>query len=548
MRSRHLLVLGTLATLCAHCQRGAAPASPTSTPLPPTAATVPATPAAAPAPAASRILRFALDAEPQFLDPGLADDFAGVQVDYALFEGLVAESGENKTIVPGVAERWEISPDGKQYTFYLRKNARWSDGKPVTAHDFVYAWERVLNPATASEYSFLMFYLKNGKDYNSGKLKDPAQLGFKAIDDYTLSVELENPTAYMMELFTYWTYSPVPRWTIEQHGPQWVLGGKMVSNGPFQLTEWSPHKLIAVVKNPHYWDAAAVKLPGINYQAVEDKETALRMYETGELDIVPGIPELKIPQFSGRPDFLLYPYLANDYLEMNSSRPFFADKRVRRALTMALDRKTLAEQYLQKMKMPTDSFVPPGLGTYVSPPGLPYDPVSAKALLAEAGYADPAKLPTIELSYNSDSVIQQMAQVVQRMWKENLGLTATLTNKDYKTHLKEMKLKNFDVGRKRWIGDYADPNTYLELYTSYSGMNYGGWGSADYDALIEQAAREPDTAKRLLTLQNAEKILLDSAPIIPLYVHYKAMLIRPEVKGFYKDYLDHHPVKTVWLQ
>lgn len=523
------------------CQRGTPPAAaPTATPT--------ATPAPVATPAAPKVLRYAMETEPGYIDPGLTNEMNGVHVAMALFEGLLIKNPVKNTIEPGVAERWNVSPDGLQYTFYLRNTARWTDGTPVTAHDFAYAWERVLNPATASEYAFALFYLKNGKAYNGGTLKDASQLGFRATDDYTLQVTLEAPTGYMMELFTFWTYAPVPRKAVEQHGGQWTLPGKIISNGPFRLTAWEPNKIISAEKNPTYWDAAAVKLDRIDFIPVEDKETALRLYETGALDVLPGLPELKIPQLLGRPDVLFYPYLANDYLVFNTTRPFFADKRVRQALTMALDRVSLCDNYLQKIKKPLSGFVPPGTGDYVSPPGLPYDPVRAKALLAEAGYSDPTKIGSIELRYNTDPILKQMAQVVQRMWKENLGIDVTLVNEEYKTHLKVINMMQYDVGRRRWIGDYTDPNTYLELMTTQSTMNQTGWGNADYDRLLEQAGREPDRTKRLQYLHDAEKILLESAPILPMYVHNKAMMLRPTVHGIVPDMVDQHPFKYVTIQ
>lgn len=497
------------------------------------------------APSAERFLNFDNGAEPEYLDPGMMSGDIESNLAHALFEGLTEYDPKDLHPVPGVAERWEISPDGRGYTFFLRKNAQWSDGKPVTAHDFVYTWERVLNPKTAAKYAFILFYLKNGKAYNDGTLTDPTQLGFKALDDLTLQVTLEHPTPYFLQLTSYYTYRPVPKWVVEAHGPRWTRPAHMVSNGAFVLKSWVPHKEIVVVKNPTYWDAAHMKLAGIRFLPIDDLETGLKLYEAGQSDYMKEPPTTKLPALMGRPDLVRAPFLATYLYRINVTKPPLNDVRVRRALALAIDRKTLAEKYLQNTKLPWASMVPAGLHGYTPAPGPDFNPTEAKRLLGEAGYTDPTTFPPITILYNTQETHKLIAEVIQQMWRQHLGIQVGMHNEEWKSYLKDMQQLNYQIARYGWIADYPDPNSFLELFLSYSGENMTGWSNPEFDRLLEAAKAEADPSKRLHLLHQAETTFLHDLPAMPIYTYIRWYLLRPTVKGFYPTLQDIHPFKYV---
>lgn len=486
-------------------------------------------------------------AEPEYLDPGMMTGVVESNISNALFEGLMQMDAKDAHAVPGVAERWEITEDGKVYTFFLRTNAKWSDGQPVTAHDFVYAWERVLNPKTGAPYAYILYFLKNAEAYNAGKLADPKQLGFVAIDDHTLKVTLKNPAPFFIELLTHSTYYPVPKWAVEAHGARWTRVGNIVSNGPFMLKKWVPHEEILAVKNPHYWDAVVVKALGIRFLPVEEKETALKMYEAGEIDIDWELPVMKIPSLMHRPDFVQHPFLASYFYRVNTTRKPFTDVRVRQALSMAIDRTTLTDQYMKKTEIASDRLVPPGMAGYERAAGLGFDPAKARQLLAEAGYPDPSKFPSFAIHYNTDDRHKLVAQVIQQMWKEHLGIRVTLHNEEWKSYLKTQRLLGYDVTRSGWTADYPDPDNFLSLFTSYSTLSNTGWKNAAYDKAVEASMQVTDWEKRFFHLKQAEAIILREAPILPIYTYKKMMLVRPYVKGFHGTPPDHHSYKWVWI-
>lgn len=531
------IIAGTmLVTVNVGCSRKAAPTAP----APVAKATPPVTPAAN-----ERFLRISLETEPAYLDPGMLTETASFDVAIALFEGLVGYDPKTARAIPALASHWEISEDRTVYTFHLQPTAQWSNGEALTAQDFVYAWERVLNPATGAEYAFALHYIKNGKAYNQGTLKDPSQLGVRALDAHTLQVTLEQPTPFFLDFLCFASFYPVPRAVVEQYGSQWTKPEHIVSNGPFRLTQWKVNDELTVVKNEHYWDRAHVRLPGIRFFPIEDLETALKMYEAGDLDVAASVPDKRIPTLTGRPDFVLSPMLAVDFYRLNVTKPPLNNLKARQALALAIDREAISKEYLQNAKYASASLVPPGVGAYQPASGLVFDPVRAKALLAEAGYKDPATFPTITLYYNTDATIKLAAQIVQRMWKEHLGINAELRNEEYKTLLSRVNTMDYQIARSRWIGDYVDPNTFLELFLSGSTINRTGWANPQFDQLMAQANRAADPAQRNRLLQQAEGVLLNEAAAIPIYIHTKPYLIRPEVQGYFANISDRHPQKGI---
>lgn len=499
-------------------------------------------------PSAQRYLNFNVWNEPEYIDPGLLGGAYASIIGRNIFEGLYQANPETAAAEPALALGYTLSKDAKTYTFTLRKDAKWSDGKPVTAHDFVYAWERVLNPNTAAHYAFFMHYVKNARAYNLGESTDASTLGFRATDDHTLVVELENPTPFFLDLLCYPTYYPVPKWTIEAHGNKWTHDANIVTNGPFHVTKWVQNKELVASKSPTYWDAENVKIAGIRFLPIEDKETALKMYYAGEIDINWQLPSMKIPALMKRDDYVNHAWISTYYYRLNTRKAPLNDERVRQALAYAIDRETLVNKYLQKTVIPWSSMTPAGLEGYDVPPGLAFDPARAKALLTEAGYGEGGKaFPTLSLLYNTDDRHKLIAQIVQQMWSEHLGITVQLHNQEWKSYLKAMKTGDYDIARSGWIGDYGDPNTFLEYFKTESGHNWTGWSNPEYDGLIFKAAEQDNPAERMQTLAAAERIILDESPTVPVYNDVKHMLVSPEVRGFYGNIQDIHAMKSVYF-
>lgn len=497
--------------------------------------------------ASGQVLRVHLGDEPEYLDPSLASDNVSHTIIFQLFESLLTIPARDDDPSPGVAKSWKASADLTSFTFYLRKDALWSDGKPVTAGDFAYAWERVLNPLTASQYAFLLYPIKNAKDYNTGALKDPKLLGIKVVDEHTLEVHLEHPTPYFPEMVTQSTYMPIPRWAVEKFGDQWTRPENIVSNGPFTLHERIPYKKIALAKNEKYWDASSVKLPKLEFYPNEDSETALKMYESGQVDIQTYLPTNKIPSLMGRPDFDAHPQLATYYYMLNMRLPLFQDKRVRQALALSIDRKELCEKYLQGINAPTDVLVPSFMHGYKGVQGLGFDPEKARQLLKEAGFDETHPFPVTTISYNTRDLHKLVAQVVQQMWKKNLGIDVKLRNEEWKSFIKTTQSGNFDIARKSWSADYTDPITFLDLFISESDQNEGAWKNPAFDDLIRLSGLETSDKARKKLLRQAEQMLISDIPVIPLLNDTRAQLIRPTVKGYYGNSRDQHPFKNVYI-
>ncbi len=504
-------------------------------------------PVAQPTANSERYLNFNNLGEPEYLDPGLMSGVREVNIAGSLFEGLFAYDAKTGAPVPAGAEKWSASADGKTYTFTLRKNAKWTDGTPVTAKDYMFAWERVLNPKTAAKYSFVYYYIQNAKEYNEGKITDASQLGFRALDDYTLEVTLAQPAPFFTGLLANPSYFPVPRQAVEKFGDKWTLPEHIVTNGAFALKSWVPYKEIVVAKSPTYWGAASVKLAGVRFLPIEDKETALKMYEAGEVDVSWEVPTTKAPSLMKRPDFVKAGYLANEYYQLNTAKPPLNDVRVRKALAMAIDRKTLVEKFLQGTEVVDPGFVPSGMQGYVVAQGPTYDPEGARKLFAEAGFADGSTFPVQTIHYDTRDENKIVAQIIQQMWKQNLGITTELFNEEWKTYLKTNNMRNFQITRTGWVGDYLDPNTFLDLMTSYSQQNNTNWANPTYDHLVENSLKELNATKRLAMLHDAEALLLAEMPIIPLFTKSKMMMVRENLKGFYANLMDQHAFKEMYF-
>lgn len=504
----------------------------------------------------TQILHRSLGADVAELDPHVATGLPELNVVSTLFEGLVAEDPQDLHPVPGVAERWDISADGLTYTFLLRTNARWSNGEPVTARDFLASFRRVLTPSFGADYADMLHVVQGAEAYHRGQMADFAQVGFAAPEDRTLIITLEHPMPHFLSLLSHPVWFPVHLPTLEKSGPSAQRGGSwtrpesFVGNGPFNLREWRPGKTIVVEKSPHYWDAAHVRLQAIHFHPADSVEAEERAFRAGQLHITEALPVSKVDTYRrDQPGVLrISPFLDTYFYRLNVTRPFLNDRLVRRALSRAIDRTALVEKVTRGGQQPAHSFTPPNTAGYELPAGLADDSAAARELLAAAGYPGGRGLPAFDLLINSSGNHRVIAEAVQEMWRRELGVTARLVNMEQKTLLSLRRTRDYQILRSDWAGDYLDPAAFLGIFTSGSGNNHTGWASADYDALIYEAARTPDTAARHALLRRAETILLAEVPIIPVFHYTTVRLVHPAVRGWHDNPLDHHPYKQVWLE
>lgn len=502
----------------------------------------------------NKVIKVNLGADPKTIDPGLNNSVEGSKVIVNAFEGLTNLDKDEK-VIPGVAEKWDVSKDGLHYTFHLRKDAKWSDGKPVKASDFEYAWKRVLNPDTASEYATQLFYLKNGEAYNQSKNEKATkkatadEVGVKATDDYTLDVTLEGATSYFLSLQAFPTYMPVRKDIVESHPKDWTIKPETyVSNGPFMMKEHKMKDSINFVKSPNYWGSKDVKLDGIQFKVLEQESSYFAAFKTGQLDMIDKPPIQEIPNLLKDTTATSYPYLGTYYYDFNISanaasvNPDAAkalkDVRVRKALSLAIDRTSITKEISKGGELPATSFVPSGV---TDEKGVKFknkeyfnktaNVEEAKKLLAEAGYPDGKGFPKLEVIYNTLQAHQSIAVAVQDMWKKNLGIDVTLRNLERKVQLTEANKHNFVVNRDGWIADYNDPMTFLDIFITTNGNNYCGYNNPKYDELITAAKHEGDAEKRTAMLHQAEDMLIEDMPIMPIYEYTEVVCMNKKLTG-----------------
>ena len=500
-------------------------------------------------PPRENVLRFANGAEPETYDPGLARGQADGRIVHILFEGLTNPDPITLAPTPGQAYRWEIGDEGLTYTFHLRPGLEWSDGTPLTARDFVWSWLRVLNPATAAGYATALYPIAGAEAFNKGTLTDPAQVGIHAPDDSTLVVRLHDPTPYFLFLTQFYTYMPVQRLTLERYGRQWTRPGNIVCNGPFALKEWRQQDRFEFARNPRYWDAAHVGLDGIIAYSLEDLNTTVNLYKSGVIDWTTSgnIPSPFLPYLLHKADFQHVPFQAVYFYSINVTRKPFDNVWLRRALNYAVDREAIARDLLKGTREPWGNFVPLGYPGYRNPPGLTCDPERARACLAKAGYPGGKGCPKISILFNTSEDHRRIAEAIQQMWARELHVTVELSNQEWGSFLGATTSLQYDVARRSWIGDYLDPNTFLGVMMSGDGNNRTGWSNARYDALLHGAEHELDPARRMALLEQAEALLLDECPVIPIYHYTVNDLVKPYVRGIEPTALDTHPLKSVWI-
>ncbi|HSW12272.1 MAG TPA: peptide ABC transporter substrate-binding protein [Solimonas sp.] len=508
-----------------------------------------------PALAATPPLRIGNGAEPQTLDPHKTETVDGSRIVRDLCEGLTSVSPTGDVIAGG-ASRWEISPDGLEYTFYLRPEARWSNGDPVTAEDFVAGLQRAVDPKTGSSYAQMLTPLLNAEAVITGK-QPPTTLGAEALDPLTLRIRLHGPTPYLLGLLSHTTSFPIHRPSLKQHGEQFARPGKMVCNGAYKLDQWVVQSHVKLSRNPHYWDAAHTRIETVVYHATEDTNSELKSYRAGELDVATGFPAVQTPwvrKYLGD-QLRVATYLGISYFGYNVSRqPFKDNLKLRQALALAVDREILVRKVLYGLSPVAFGWVPPGTADYTpqTPAWAKWTPAQrlaeARRLYAESGYTDdePAQ---VEIRYNTSQDNKRVAVVLAAMWKQWLGVESTLVNEEWKVFLNTRKLKKqTQVFRSGWIGDYNDATTFLDIMHSTHGQNDTGWSNSHYDALLAQASIETDTARRREMLQEAERILMAELPMIPISFSSSKNLVKPWVKGWQDNILDYHYSKDLWIE
>ena len=559
------------------------------------------------------------------IDPAIVTGAPEGRIIRALFEGLTMPHPETLEPQPSAAESWDISDDGLVYTFTLRRGAVWSDGTPVTSHDFAFSFQRLLHPGTAAEYAYEMWYVEGAEEYTRmrvaagdaveielphevetsqpwpraevlrGTLKsiddapfladaaengEPAKIynveidgrqrrfersglhgeeyqwllpdfektvAIETIDDGTLRMKLQHPVPYFLTLMGFYPMFPVQRECLERFGsPLWTKPENLVTNGPYRMESRRIRDRIRLVKSDTYWNRDNVHIRTIDALAVKSETTMLNLYLTGEVDYILQVPTPVAPDLMRRSqnDFKPQPYMATYYYRLNVNRPPFDDVRVRKALGLAIDKAEIVERVTRSGQRPATSFVPDVMSDDVDyTPGRcgEYDPEEARRLLAEAGFPEGRGLPPVEILFNDVEAHQAIAELVQAQWQRNLGVNVQLAKMEWSAYQSRTRARDYMVSRAAWIADYSDPNTFLDMFVTDGENNQTGWGNPEYDRLVREAREQADVAQRMRMFHDAEQILMDEMPIVPVYYYVTTAMVRPYVKGFYFNSQDVHP-------
>lgn len=486
-----------------------------------------------------------IHSEPPTLDWTLATDNVSITILHNLMEGLAAYDNKLQP-KPALAKKWDVSKDGKTYTYTLREGVQWSDGVPLKAQHFVDSWERLLNPKTASEYAYFLFDLVGAQEYNEGKQKDFSKVGVKAVNDSTLVVTLNKKAAFFPTIPTFTVTYPIRKDLIEKFGNKWTDPSNMVTVGPFVLKEWKHDSKLTMAPNAKYYGTKP-KLEKVNAYIVNEDTTAINMFESGTLHYVSRLPALEIERLKASPAYKNSPYLRGYYYGFNVNKAPFNDVRVRQAFAHAIDRSQIVS-LLKGGQIPSTSWVPKGMPGYEPKVGLDFDVKKAQKLLAEAGYPEGKGFPAVTFMFDTRDDNKMIAERLQAMWKKNLGVDLKAQNEDWKVYLNRLKSDVPSMFRLGWGADYPDPDNFLNLFTSTSGNNHTQWKNAEYDKLIEQAAGETSMAKRLALYKKAQVILTEKdTAIIPLFVDALNVLVSPTVKGLELNAMDQLQLKSVQM-
>lgn len=500
------------------------------------------------------ILLLGNGSEPHSLDPHINSSMNGHHVIMSLIEGLIAPHPTDDSLPhPGIAYKWE-NENNTVWTFHLR-DTNWTNGDPVTAHDFIYGFKRILSPRLGSQYAEMLFSMENAKAFNEGEITDFTKVGAEAIDDHTLQITLKDPIPYFYNIVKHTSWFPVNRRTVEKHGAMddpannWIRE-EYVGNGPFKLKNWQMNQIIEVEKNPDYWDAASIKLNGIKFFPIVSENTENQMFDAGALHLTYQVPADMVPIYLEKkePTLRIDPYLGTYYYVLNVTVPPLDNPKVRKALSLAINRKTLVRRVTQRGELPATSFTPPGIKSYQPEPMESYNPKRARELLAEAGYPGGKDFPKFTLLFNTLERHKAIAEAIQQMWKQILGIDIEIRNQEWKVFIDTLAAGNYQIARKGWIGDYMYPDTFLRILKSDSGQNDSKYSNPKYDSLLESSYLEKDDRKRLEILAKAESIILDELPIIPIYYYVKDHRIDLRVKGWHPTPMDVRNYKNVYFE
>ncbi len=488
-------------------------------------------------------LVFVLHNEPDGIDPNITSNSFAAPFLTNCFEGLVTYNS-NSELVAGLAESWDISSDGKVYTFHLRPDLKWSDGSALTAHDFVYSIQRVLKPETAAQYlTMVTDYILNAQEVYDGT-KAPEELGVKAIDDDTLEITLIDPAPFFIDILSMYVFSPVQQATIEANGDKWTLSPESyVVNGPFKITQMNMGESVVLEKNEHYYNADAVTLEKITFRYIMDQATALSAFQSGEIDGFREVPSADLAKLKAESDDLysIAQYATTYYLINNAKAPY-NDPLVRKAINLAIDRQALIDNILQGSGTPAMALVSPGY----SANGVKYEDgrgdfglsatanaEEAKKLLAEAGYPNGEGFPTIQLSYYTNPQVKQIVEAMAQMLETNLGVKVEISTEEWKVYYDNVKAGNYEVAAMGWGADYLHPMTFFPLFMTDDPLNNSNYANPDYDAAVKAAKIEQDPVKAIELMRNAEDILMADYPFMPLYYRSTNLMMKPYVKGWY---------------
>jgi len=492
-------------------------------------------------------------AEPESLDPAIVTGQPDMRVVSALFEGLTRTDPETGKPIPGLAYKWDISPDGLVYKFYLRQNLKWSNNEdPITSEDVYWSWIRALDPMTASDYAGQLFCIKNAEAFNSGRLKDPSMVGICCLAPDVFVVTLNMPTPYLLDICSLPIASVVPTKIINRFGDRWLLSKNFPVSGPYQLEFWRINDRIRLRKNNVYWDASNVQVKTIDILPINSAITAFNLYETGYADIVWDknlVPADLIDLLVQRPDFHSFDYLGTYFIRINTTRYPLNDPRVRMALAYTIDKQRIVSKITRAGEPVANSLTPPGTANYIPPSGLKFDPSVGLRLLKEAGFTNGINFPTLTYTVTASMAKyhEKIAIELQQIWKQYLGIDISIRQLEWKTFLAAQNSLDYDLCWSSWVADYNDAYTFLGLFESNSGNNRTGWKNPKYDEFLRLANTSQDSNQRLVYLQKAEEILLkEGVPIIPLYFYKGLNYFNPsKIQGIYPNPIDHHPLNAI---
>lgn len=493
--------------------------------------------------------------EPESLDPHLVRGAVEWTLVGSLFEGLVTADQETLEPRPGAAERWEVSADGLTYTFHLRAGLKWSDGRPLTAADFVYSARRMLAPKLGSSHpENNLFFVRNARAYQAGQITDFAEVGIRAESALTLQITLARPAPFFLSAL--YLFFPVPQAVIERFAPMdqrqndWIRPGNLVGNGPFRLKRWRANQDVVLERNPHYWDAAAVRLQEVHFQPIESPAVEETAFRNGLLHMTSFVPGQKVEVYAReQPDLLK---MVDDrgvyFYSLNVARPPLNDRRVRQALSYAIDRERLTGRVVRGGTRPAAHFTPDGMGGYTAPDLLRFDPAEARRLLAEAGYPEGRGFPAVELLIDARELHRVVAETVQQMWREHLGITITLRNEETQVLNASKRNLDFQMVRGSWNATtYQDPIYFLGAWQTTGLYNEAKWSNPDYDRLIESTWTS-DLASRAERFRQAETVFLEELPAIPLFFTRQVILVSPMVKGWVPRPFADRRLKHIYLE